>query len=414
MADDKPIIVIKKKGSHGGHHGGAWKIAYADFVTAMMAFFMVMWLLSAATSTQRKLLASYFRKPGIFNEGSGTPLLIGAAGILNDGLPPSQYRGTYEKEGIEQAPPVRKDKDPVPNELAEKIDLKIEELKKILEELKKHGDADAGKLLDELSKGDQEKKVEKESLEQVAEKVKQKIMASPELKELLGAVDVKVDADGLTIEIMDTVQTSMFSSGSSTILPDAAKAFTKLAGILNTVPNKIDVIGHTDATPFRSRTGSYTNWELSADRANAARKLLEAQGLQTGRIESVIGKADSELKNKDNPTDASNRRITLKIRFSNIPKTDLAKNTPDMLKNFTTIENNWQKKNAAAPQDQTPSPIHSLTVKDIIDEAAAQKRAETAADVAAKQKADKKAQEIEKGLIFKENPVLSPSEFFDQ
>ena len=408
MADDKPIIVIKKKGGHGGHHGGAWKIAYADFVTAMMAFFMVMWLLSAASSSQRKVLASYFRKPGIFNEGSGTPLLIGSAGILNDGVPPAQYRGTYEKDGVEQAPPVRKDKEPVPNELAEQIDLKIEELKKILAQLNKHGDGDAGKLLEELKKGDQEKEEQKKALEDVADKIKQEIMASPELKELLGAVDVKVDADGLTIEIMDTAQTSMFASGSATILPDAAKAFTKLAGIINTVPNKIDVIGHTDATPYRSRTGAYTNWELSGDRANAARKMLETQGLSTGRIESVIGKADSELKNKDKPEDASNRRITLKIRFSKISQAAaLQKNAPDMLKNFAAIEDNWRKTSADHPKPEEE--VHSLTVKDIIDDAKAEKKAEKEA-VEAK---FKQPTAIEKGLIFKENPVLGPSEFFD-
>ena len=206
---------------------------------------------------------------------------------------------------------------------------------------------------------------------------------------------------------MDTLQSSMFTSGSASILPDAAKAFTKLATILNTVPNKIDIIGHTDAKPYRSRTGSYTNWELSADRANAARKLLEAQGLSTGRIESVIGKADSELRNKEQPEDASNRRITLKIRFSKQPKTDLSK-TPDMLKNFAAIEQKWQKDDVTKPQESPP--VHSLTVDDVINEAKLEKKQEAA-------EAERKfthPTEIEKGLIFKDNPVLGPSEFFDK
>jgi chemotaxis protein MotB len=406
MADDKPIIVIKKKGGHGGHHGGAWKIAYADFVTAMMAFFMVMWLLSAAQSSVRKSISSYFRRPGIFSEGSGTPLMIGANGILNDGVPPAQYKGTMEIDGTIQEAPKRKEM-LAGEDLAEKIDMKIAELKRLLEELKKKGDGEAEEFLKQLSQEAEQQKSQEEKMKELADQIKQEIVSSPELKELLGAVDVKIDADGLNIEIMDTAQSSMFTSGSATILPDASKAFTKLAGILNTVPNKIDIIGHTDAKPYRSRTGFYTNWELSADRANAARKLLESQGLETGRIESVIGKADSELKNKELPEDASNRRITLKIRFSKQPKTDLSK-TPDMLKNFASIEQKWRKETETKPDSKET--VHSMTVDDVINEAKAEKRKEAIEN----EKRIAKPTEIEKGLIFQENPVLGPAEFFDR
>lgn len=406
MADDKPIIVIKKKGGHGGHHGGAWKIAYADFVTAMMAFFMVMWLLSAAQSTVRKSVSSYFRRPGIFNEGSGTPLMIGANGILSDGVPPAQYRGTMEINGVVQEPPKRVEM-VAGEELAEKIDMKIAELKKLLEELKKRGDVEAEKFLEKLAEGEKERKAEEQTMKELAEEIKQQIVSSPELKELLGAVDVKIDADGLNIEIMDTANSSMFSSGSAVILPEAAKAFSKLAGILNSVPNKIDIIGHTDAKPYRSRTGAYTNWELSADRANAARKFLEAQGLSTGRIESVIGKADSELRNKEAPEDASNRRITLKIRFMKKSQVDISK-TPDLLKNFSSMEKKWQKDSEKTGGSNAP--IHSMTVDDVINEAKAEKRK----DELEIERKFLHPTEIEKGMIFKENPVLGPAEFFDR
>jgi chemotaxis protein MotB len=409
MADDKPIIVIKKKGGHGGHHGGAWKIAYADFVTAMMAFFMVMWLLSAAESNVKKSISSYFRRPGIFQEGSGTPLMIGASGILTEGVPPSEYRGTQEVNGNIQAPPKSEEPSKAEN-LAEEIDLKIKELKKILEEMKKAGNAAAGDALEKLDQAAAEQKTEVEKLNEVAEQVKQQILSSPELKELLGAVDVKVDADGLTIEIMDTQMSSMFASGSATIMPDAAAAFTKLAGILNTVPNKIDILGHTDATPYRSRTGSYSNWELSADRANAARKLLEAQGLDVGRIESVIGRADTELKNKDVPTDASNRRITLKIRFSKVSDIK-ATDVPNILKELPALQDKYQKMTVPTAGTVAPeNPVHSLTVEDVLSEA---KLKNEEKKKAIEEKA-KKDVEIEKGLIFKENPVLGPAEFFDR
>jgi uncharacterized protein with GYD domain len=203
---------------------------------------------------------------------------------------------------------------------------------------------------------------------------------------------------------------SMFASGSATIMPDAAAAFTKLAGILNTVPNKIDILGHTDATPYRSRTGSYSNWELSADRANAARKLLEAQGLDVGRIESVIGRADTELKNKDVPTDASNRRITLKIRFSKVSDIK-ATDVPNILKELPALQDKYQKMTVPTAGTVAPeNPVHSLTVEDVLSEA---KLKNEEKKKAIEEKA-KKDVEIEKGLIFKENPVLGPAEFFDR
>ncbi|MEY4701633.1 MAG: hypothetical protein RL326_1820, partial [Pseudomonadota bacterium] len=131
----------------------------------------------------------------------------------------------------------------------------------------------------------------------------------------LGKLEMKVEPDGLKIEIMDTDKYSMFDSGSAKIRKDAEPAFRQITEIIKRYPNTLEVYGHTDSQPFPSRTGGYTNWELSADRANAARRLIEAQGYQGEKIQSVVGKASTELRNPANPTEPSNRRITLKLKF---------------------------------------------------------------------------------------------------
>jgi chemotaxis protein MotB len=316
VADDKPIIIIKKKGGHGGHHGGAWKVAYADFVTAMMAFFMVMWLVSAAQTPTKQAIASYFRKPGIFESGSGTPLLIGEAGILQDGPAPSHpedtkqlYPGksqerlhghtgtdsdstgdkrvTYRgEEGKRDSVP---DKDaaqrgfqaiePEDFKIADQLTLNKRPLDKTIEN--KVGEPDSFGVTRE----------QREQALAVAAQVQQELAATPEFKELLGLVDVKLDADGLNIEIMDTEKTSMFQSGSAQIQRDAEEAFSKLGPIIARFPNTVDIVGHTDARPFGKRPGGYGNWDLSSERANAARKILERNGVPIDRIASEIGRA---------------------------------------------------------------------------------------------------------------------------
>jgi len=352
MADDKPIIIIKKKGGHGGHHGGAWKIAYADFVTAMMCFFLVMWLVNSAEVTTRQAIASYFRRPGIFSEGSGTPLQIGGAGILEDAFAPqksSENKGTGR--GLEQrqlagtpvaTPKVRVTVQP---QLTPMVDDKEgDTTKKAGEDKSEEKDqakddksgASGGEQNGGLSEEELKALAERSKIDSIASQLKASIAGSPELAKLLGIVDVKVEADGLNLEIMDTDKTSMFSSGSSQVLPDAREAFTKLAELLKPLPNKIDIVGHTDAKPFSARVGGYSNWELSADRANAARKLLELSGIEADRITSVVGRADREPKNVKDPYANSNRRITLKMRFAINKNIDLSKN-PSALQNLDKI-----------------------------------------------------------------------------
>lgn len=325
MADDKPIIVVKKKGGHGGHHGGAWKVAYADFVTAMMAFFMVMWLINSAETSTKSNIARYFKRPGIFEQGSGTPLLIGEAGILTDAYVPPHMaedrlgRGhSTEKQQGESGTERREDLEG--NVTPEKL-VKSEE-----EQAKLDINEDEEGELSPVQK-------QRIAAEHLAEKIRKQVESYPELEELLGIVDIKVEADGLNIEIMDTEKSSMFKSASARIEQQAQAAFSKLAEILKKVPNKIDIVGHTDAIPFSSRKGGYSNWELSADRANAARRILEQGGIEPERIISVVGRADRELRDVENPFAAANRRITLKMRFDTDMTVDLSEE-PEALDEF--------------------------------------------------------------------------------
>lgn len=401
MADEKPIIVIKKKGGHGGHHGGAWKIAYADFVTAMMAFFMVMWLINSASERTKQAIASYFRRPGLFVSGSGTPLEIGGAGFLEDGQPPAKFIGESDNEGEIKEPVKRKDDQTGPI-LAGDIDIKIAKLKELIKQITKTDEKTAGELLNKAAGlGEQEAE-----MEDVAEMIRQQITTSPELKELLGTVDVKVDADGLNIEIMDTDKSSMFALGSPRIQPEAEEAFTKISKILATVPNTIDIVGHTDAKPFASRTGSYSNWELSTDRANAARKLLESQGIAPERIRGIVGKADTELKEEKDPFSAANRRITLKMRFNAAKTVNLAQD-PKALEKLPLLEQKYNEDQARVEAAN----VHSFTVKEIIKGNKDKKPSPLPESSGTGQQPTEDP--IGKDKIFGDSPVISPREFFE-
>lgn len=357
MADEKAIIIIKKKGGHGGHHGGAWKVAYADFVTAMMAFFMVMWLVNSAETEQRDAIASYFRKPGLFASGSGTPLLIGGAGILPDAYAPNL--ATVERKfvsGMTQTPMTKRtgDEDAIK---AAQIKAKGETGKGVIIDGKT--DSTGFGLKETTQKGNGKgKSPSGQSLEKlkqdIANEIKKQLAGMPELSKLLGSVDVKIEADGLNIEIMDSDKQSMFEIASSTINPLAKAAFFKIAEALKSVPNQIDIVGHTDAKPFGRGFKGYTNWELSADRANSARRLLQEAGIPQERITSVLGKADRELKVPELPESEKNRRITLKVRF---PK-NVELLGPDLIQQ--TLESEPE------PEEPAPEEVHSFTPEQIL------------------------------------------------
>jgi len=321
MADDKPIIIVKKKGGHAGHHGGAWKVAYADFVTAMMAFFMVMWLVNSAEVSTRQNIARYFRQPGMFEEGSGTPLMIGEAGILRDAFVPPHPHEAKKSAGKGEDPqnfPSRTE----PKEIIEDGMLSDGISDGLIQEQSEGKGMNPSVYENppekiDTSDGAGPATQERAALEAIAEQIREEISTFPNLEDILGALEIKVEPDGLVVEIMDTEKRSMFALSSAKVNPEAKEAFTQVAGLLAQFSNKLDVIGHTDARPFSSRrNGGYSNWELSADRANAARRMLVGAGIAEDRLLSVVGRADKDLKKPFDPLNASNRRITLKMRYS--------------------------------------------------------------------------------------------------
>ncbi len=393
MADEKPIIVIKKKGGHGGHHGGAWKVAYADFVTAMMAFFMVMWLINSAETVTKKNIASYFRRPGLFEEGSGTPLLLGQAGILLDGGSPDNFSNKRNMSGELQAPEKKRagaEEDP-----AERIfeSPSGEKAKGVMK-----GEDETFGFLEKEDKRQRVKfrnKDRDEQLEALTRQMEKKIQGIAGLKNLLGIVDVKLEADGINIEVIDTENSSMFSSGSARILPEAEAAFTKIGDLIKALPYQVDIVGHTDAKPFSSRNLGYSNWELSSDRANAARRLLEKIGISPDRFTSVLGKADREPRIKDDPLNAANRRITLKLKIppdAELPQDQLPEELNQL--NFDEDENDK---------------VHALTPKEILE----MKRDEPKTiELPNEPSPPQNPTFIEKDKIFGDTPVIGPPQFF--
>jgi chemotaxis protein MotB len=235
MDSARPIIIIKKKDGHGGHHGGAWKVAYADFVTAMMALFIVLWLLNTSKPV-REAIAGYFQDP---------------SGTLNktDSVKASTAE-TVTADNISQ--------------LKDKLQKTIEQMK------------DFDKLKDQIV-----------------------ITLTPE---------------GLRIELLETQTGTFFDLGSPELNENGKKLLALLAHELGKVPNKVTIEGHTDAKPFNSKR-DYSNWELSTDRANAARRLMQENQLRTDQVSQVRGYADQQLRDSKKPLDPSNRRISIIVHY---------------------------------------------------------------------------------------------------
>ncbi len=338
MADEKPIIVVKKKGGHGGHHGGAWKVAYADFVTAMMAFFLVMWLINSADVATKQNIARYFRQPGLFSEGSGSPLMLGESGILDEAFVPQRTRDERDYLGKGENPKAERSENSAEvlrqNQTGEPLSN--------TELLEGHGgqsSAKSGKSsgppIIEQGRTSEDRPPTAEqtaSFSALAEQIQQELEL-PGIKEALGDLEVKVEPDGLVIEIMDTEKSSMFAVGSAAITPAAKEAFARVAQLLAPFPNVLDIIGHTDARPYPGASRGYGNWELSADRANAARRLLENAGIPRERVVGVVGRAANDLKNPENPYGVENRRITVKMRFGS-ERAVPASTVPEALRKF--------------------------------------------------------------------------------
>lgn len=287
--DKRPIIIIKRiKKSEGAHHGGSWKVAYADFVTAMMAFFLLLWLLNVTTDEQKALISSYFAPadPRIAENTSGADGVMGGTTISPDGAQTS----TLEPVTSQQREPAvgvgREDGE------------EGEEKQQISEE----------RLAEELER------LDKKAFENTKEKLQQAIESSPELKELEKNLLIDMTPEGLRIQIVDQEGKPMFELGSAKPMPEAERLLRLIAGIVRDLPNKISIRGHTDSKSY-GKDASYTNWELSADRANASRRVM-LQGdisgkLPPDRVENVQGRADREHLVENDPESARNRRISI-------------------------------------------------------------------------------------------------------
>ena len=289
MADEtEQPIIIKKIVKGGGHHGGAWKVAYADFVTAMMAFFLLLWLLNATTEEQKRGISDYFAPP--------TPMTVsksesGAGGVMG-GLsvsPEGAMVSTTQPIVSVQTPPQTNNTIKKGSASGESTDPKKLEQEALQKELQRRED---------------------EQFKRTEEAIKQAIDESPELAEMAENLIVDTTPEGLRIQIVDQEGDPMFPSGSANMYEKTSKLITKISQIIQQMPNEISLRGHTDSTPY-GPGADYTNWELSSDRANASRRVMLASGYPITKMNNVMGKADTEHLFADAPTDARNRRISI-------------------------------------------------------------------------------------------------------
>lgn len=278
----RPIIIKKIKKMSAGHHGGAWKVAYADFVTAMMAFFLLLWLLSMTTEVQKKGIADYFTAtPMITRSESGASGVLGGTTVALDGAMTSTVQPLVHKPQT-QTPALR------PGATRPHKQDKISD-KQFMEELKKREEANFKKAEEALRKA---------------------IESSPELADMKDALKIDMTPEGLRIQIIDQEGKPLFASGSAMMLPHTRQLLKKVSSVIQKLPNEISVRGHTDGVPYGAGA-KYTNWELSADRANSARRELQKTGLPAPRLNNVVGKADTDHLFPDNPRDGRNRRISI-------------------------------------------------------------------------------------------------------
>jgi chemotaxis protein MotB len=268
----RPIIVKKIKKVSGGHHGGAWKIAYADFVTAMMAFFLLMWLLGSASKGQLEGIEAYFK----------TPLKVALMGGPSVGASDSVLKGGGK-------------------------DL----TKKQLQVKPKDGSQEKEKSPDLKEAQQALEAEEKMKLENLKAKIESTIDSNITLKQFKKQLMLDITSEGLRIIIVDEQNRPMFNSARAELQPYAKKILQEIGQMLNDVPNRIGLSGHTDATPFSTGETAYSNWELSADRANASRRELVAGGMDEFKLLRVVGLASSALYDKENPFNPINRRISI-------------------------------------------------------------------------------------------------------
>ncbi len=315
MKQNHPVVLVRKRKSHhAAHHGGSWKIAYADFMTAMMAFFLVMWLLAIASPQELTQIAEYFRTPLKVALTSGDKSSSESSPIPGGGEDPTQQHGLVKKQ-------------------VDSPDSRAEELR----------------------------------LNKLREKLDELIESDPRLKALRPHLLINMMDEGLRIQIIDSQNRPMFKTGSAQVESYMRDILRAIAPILNDLPNKISLSGHTDDIPYATGERGYSNWELSADRANASRRELIAGGLAEGKVLRVVGMAATMSLKQHGADDAINRRITVLvlnkqtqegIEHENAESNALDIAQPDSLKQLaaTAPASQTPESSTTAPEPAAPTP----------------------------------------------------------
>jgi chemotaxis protein MotB len=321
---ERPIVIVKRKrGGGGGHHGGAWKVAYADFVTAMMAFFMVMWLVASVTKEQRAALFEYFKNPSM-EQGKSVKAAPGQAGPggastsvinLGGGLDAPKTTKAQEDQGL--------------------------------------GEPTSKVTVDDAHKIAQE--AEKKQLESLMQELREAIAKSQALEPFKDQLLLDITPEGLRIQIVDKQNRPMFDLGKSNLKDYTTQILREVAKYLNTVPNRISLSGHTDDKAYTGVRG-YTNWELSADRANAARRALLDGGLAPPKVARVVGLASSVLFDKQDPNNPINRRISIIVMTKSAEAAALSTDAPDVEVARKAIEAGIEVVPAATPPTAETAP----------------------------------------------------------
>lgn len=323
----RPIIIKKRKIIAGGHHGGAWKVAYADFVTAMMAFFMVMWLVASVSKEQRAAIFEYFSNPSMEQGHSPKPApgQMGPGGAstsvinLRGGLDAPRSGNT--KQGIgEKITPLGMARTP-----SEEEAIRMAEA------------------------------AEKRQLEALMQDLKEAIAKSQALAPFKDQLLLDITPEGLRIQIVDAQNRAMFDSGKAQLKDYTQKILMELAPYLQSVPNRISIAGHTDVTAY-GNSATYTNWELSADRANAARRALQSGGLDAQKVARVVGLSSSVLFNKESPKDPINRRVSIIVMTRQAEEAALRSDSPDQLPQTAQAQPAAGTPETASTRDPMPPP----------------------------------------------------------
>ena len=294
-----PIIVIKKiQPGHGGAHGGGWKIALADMMTAMMAFFLLMWILGASQETQRKSVADFFTPSNStaqvqMGATAGSNGLFGGRSIID----PDGFPYTAKQTAMMQMVTPRSEGGPTENEPSP--------------------NSENARDNDSQSKTEQKEATEaadKANFDKMEKEVREQLAANPNLEQVQNQVQFVREKEGLRIEVIDKADFSMFPMGSTKLQPQAQALMTEIAKSLAGTDNKLSVRGHTDSVAFANKEGR-NNWSLSAERAEATRATLEKSGIKPDRFTQIEGVADTAPYNPNDPKDPRNRRISITVKF---------------------------------------------------------------------------------------------------